>query len=258
MGAKIPISQLRRGSQRRAAADAVFGGIAAGRTYDQLCMDIPEAIVRAGGHRNHRGPYWYKWLYENVCRDDGADLCPPPPHYYKASIAPTAAPTAATPIAKAPSRKVFISYRRDDTLHAAGRLCDRLSADLGHGVVFFDVDAIPPGANFVKVIQEAVSGCAVLLAVIGRNWITAADGQGTRRLDNPRDFVRLEILEALKLRIHVIPILFHDATMPSPDELPDEIGEFSLLQACAISGTTFHADVDRLVKAIRAELGRMG
>lgn len=257
MGTKIPISRIRLGTQRRAAADVVFHGVAAGRTYDQICSDIPPAIIRAGGHQNHKGPGWYKWLYENVCRDDGADLCPPPAHYYRPAIAHIPA-TGAALAPKAPSRKIFISYRRDDTLHAAGRISDRLSAELGQGVVFFDVDAIPPGANFLKVIQEAVSGCAVLLAIIGRHWMTSGDGQGKRRLDDPRDFVRIEISEALKLRISVIPILIDDATMPAPDELPSELEEFSFLQACSISGgTTFRTDVDRLLKAIKPELGRV-
>ena len=89
--------------------------------------------------------------------------------------------------------KVFISYRRDDSAGQAGRIQDRLEREFGRDLLFMDVDAIPLGMNFVKVLHEEVAKCGVLLAVIGPNWLELRDEAGNRRLDNPNDFVRIEI-----------------------------------------------------------------
>jgi hypothetical protein len=87
-------------------------------------------------------------------------------------------------------RRIFISYRRDDARHIAGRLCDRLEERFPGAHVFMDVDTIEPGADFVASIQEAVTRCDVLIAVIGRGWLTLEDGAGHRRIDRPDDYVR--------------------------------------------------------------------
>src|SRR5262245_46730469 len=102
---------------------------------------------------------------------------------------------------------LFISYRRDDSAGHAGRVYDRLEREFGRDRLVMDVDSIPLGANFLKVIGEEVAKCDVLLAIIGPGWLDARDEKGIRRLDNPDDFVRIEIATALKRAIPVIPIL---------------------------------------------------
>jgi hypothetical protein len=89
--------------------------------------------------------------------------------------------------------------------------------------VFMDIDGIALGADFVKAIQKKVSECDVLIAVIGERWLTSEDGRGGRRLDNPEDFVRMEIATALKRDIRVIPVLVDGAVMPPSTELPDDL-----------------------------------
>ena len=89
--------------------------------------------------------------------------------------------------------KVFISYRRDDSKHMADRVYDRLVARFGKGNVFKDVDAIPLGADFRKVLEEAVQWCDVLLALLGERWTSITNEAGQRRLEDPNDFVRIEI-----------------------------------------------------------------
>jgi len=103
--------------------------------------------------------------------------------------------------------KVFISYRQEDSAAYAGRIQDRLERELGRDLLFIDVDGIPLGVSFVKVLREEVAQCGVLLAVIGPNWFDMRDEDGIRRLDNPTDFVRIEIAAALQREIPVIPIL---------------------------------------------------
>jgi hypothetical protein len=89
--------------------------------------------------------------------------------------------------------KVFISYRRDDSAGHAGRVYDRLEREFGRDLLVMDVDSIPLGTNFVKVLGEEVVKCDVLLAIIGPGWLDARDENGKRRLENPDDFVRIEI-----------------------------------------------------------------
>jgi len=103
--------------------------------------------------------------------------------------------------------RIFISYRRDDSGGWAGRLYDRISQHFGRDHVFMDIDTIEPGLDFVEVIEQAVGSCDALLALIGRQWLTLTDDDGQRRLDNPEDFVRLEIAAALVRNIRVIPVL---------------------------------------------------
>ena len=114
--------------------------------------------------------------------------------------------------------KIFISYRRDDSAGYAGRLFDHLAARFGAKNVFMDIDTIEPGEDFRTVVENAVSTCDVVLAMIGKQWLSLSDAQGGRRLDDPRDWVRIEIATALaNSRVRVIPVLVRDASMPGGD-----------------------------------------
>src|SRR5262245_58407928 len=102
---------------------------------------------------------------------------------------------------------LFVSYRRSDTSDVTGRIFDQLRSRYGTAHLFKDVDSIPYGADFRKVIQEAVGQCDVLLAVIGDDWLTVQDADGKRRIDNPDDYVHVEVASALERNIPVIPVL---------------------------------------------------
>ena len=117
-------------------------------------------------------------------------------------------------------RAIFISYRREDTEGQAGRLFDDLVEQFGKDSVFMDVAGIEPGRDFRRAIDEQVSSCGVLLALIGKSWLDAKDESGRRRLDDAMDFVRLETGSALKRDIPVIPVLVRGASMPRADQLP--------------------------------------
>jgi len=151
--------------------------------------------------------------------------------------------------------RVFISYRRDDSAADTGRLYDALAARFGRESVFMDIDAIPPGADFAQVIQESVSACQVLIAVIGRKWLGAADAAGRPRLTDAQDFVRLEIQAALQQNLRVIPVLVQGATMPPADLLPDSLGNLSGRNALEISYGRWHYDAARLIATLE-ESGR--
>ena len=145
---------------------------------------------------------------------------------------------------------IFISYRRDDSRHAAGRLVDRLGQKFTREQLFMDVDAIEPGLDFLKVINQKVSACDVMLAVIGPNWLNAADENGKRRLDNPRDFVRMEVEAALARDIRVIPVLVDGAQMPREEQLPAPLRPIVLRNAVRLAHERFGAEADALAKSL--------
>jgi formylglycine-generating enzyme required for sulfatase activity len=151
--------------------------------------------------------------------------------------------------------KVFISYRRDDAAGHAGRVHDRLEREFGADLLFMDVDAIPLGVNFTKVLRDEVARCDVLLALIGPNWLNVRDKQDHRRLDNPADFLRIEIATALQRNIPVIPILLDGARMPEPDELPKDLEELSVRNGIDIRHASFQADMDKLIRGLKGTPG---
>ncbi|HLJ65928.1 MAG TPA: toll/interleukin-1 receptor domain-containing protein [Chloroflexota bacterium] len=150
--------------------------------------------------------------------------------------------------------RVFISYRRDDTGGYAGWLADDLRDRLGETQVFMDVDSLRPGVNWVAQLQNEVTSCDVLVAMIGRHWLTAEDDQGNRRLTDPHDYVRLEIEAALERDILVVPALVHGATLPRAEDLPESLRPLLHHQAIELTDSRFRADVQELIDTIEGRL----
>lgn len=152
---------------------------------------------------------------------------------------------------------IFLSYRRDDSAGFAGRLADALESEFGVGSVFRDVDDIRPGEDFIQAIESQLRHVGAVLVIIGPHWLaTGADGQ--RRLDNPSDFVRLEIQAALGSGKPVIPLLVGGAKMPSMADLSAAIASLPRLQAVVLSDSNWHGDVKRLVASLRPLLPNAG
>src|SRR5271165_999741 len=152
------------------------------------------------------------------------------------------------------SGQIFISYRRDDNPAWARSLYDRLTQHFGENQVFRDVDGIPLGKDFLKEIERRVGECDVLIAVIGERWLTSTDQQGGKRLENPKDFVRMEIGTALRRDIRVIPVLVDGVSMPKSTDLPDDLKELVYRNALQIGDTHFDDDCRRLTEAIEEVL----
>ncbi len=151
-------------------------------------------------------------------------------------------------------RAIFISYRRNDTEGEAGRLFDDLVSEFGENSVFMDVAAIEAGRDFRKVIDESVSTCGILLAIVGKNWLDAKDENGKRRLDDPMDFVRLETASALRRDIPVIPVLVRGAKMPRPEELPEDLRDLAYRNCVELTHARWGSDLQLLVDALRRQL----
>ena len=130
--------------------------------------------------------------------------------------------------------QIVISYRRQDSADVTGRIYDHLVREFGRASVFKDVDTIPPGADFREAIKSAVSTANVFLAIIGDRWLTVADEEGRRCIDDPNDFVRIEIETALKRDFQLIPLLVRGSRMPTPAELPDALRALSYRNALPV------------------------
>ncbi len=153
---------------------------------------------------------------------------------------------------------VFISYRREDSAAYAGRLFDILSAEFGADNTFMDVDDIKGGDDFTTVIERKLSVSDAMVAVIGEHWLSVTDPNGGRRLDNPNDFVRMEISKALQRGIRVIPVLVGGATLPHPSDLPADLQALCERQAMEIRDTRFHDDAKELIDVLHGTLHGTG
>jgi formylglycine-generating enzyme required for sulfatase activity len=147
--------------------------------------------------------------------------------------------------------KIFISYRRDDSASDSGRIDDKLAPHYGRANVFKDVDTIPLGVDFRQVLTTEVAKCDVMLVVIGRQWVSVIDERGKRRLDNPSDFVRIEVEAALARNIPVIPVLMQNVPMPQERNLPASLAPLAFRNSIAIrSDPYFHQDMDLLIRRL--------
>jgi ketosteroid isomerase-like protein len=145
--------------------------------------------------------------------------------------------------------RIFISYRRDDAAGYARSIYDRLDARFPKSI-FMDASRIEPGADFVKAIEEAVGACDTLIVLMGKHWRGGrAPSEG--RLDDPNDFVRLEIATALKRNIQVIPVLLREAKPPGAQDLPDDIAQLARIHALEITDEDFDHDIQRLASHIK-------
>ena len=145
--------------------------------------------------------------------------------------------------------RVFINYRRRDTRHVAGRLRDRIVSQFGADSVFVDVESILPGQDYVAAIDSAVSQCMVMCVLVGETWLRP-DPNGTRRIDDEHDRLRLEIEAGLRHRTVVIPVLVDEATMPKGADLPAALEPLSRHQAVRLRYDSFTSDSDHLLKVI--------
>ena len=153
---------------------------------------------------------------------------------------------------------VFVSYRREDTAGEARALFNELSTKLGKESVFMDVDNIALGRDFRQVLREHLAACDLLLVIVGKGWVEAKDASGRNRLEQPNDFVRLEIESALKRNIPVTPVLVQGAQMPTVDQLPVDVRDFAYRNGFELSHARWESDVAEMCKRLGLGKNAMG
>src|SRR6516225_6014706 len=152
---------------------------------------------------------------------------------------------------------VFISYRRENAAGEARALFNDLAERLGENSVFMDVDSIALGRDFRSALQQTTASCDLMLVLIGRNWADAKDEGGRVRLENPADYVRLEVEAALRRNIAVTPVLVQGAHMPAPEDLPAEIRDLAYRNGFELSHNRWESDVGEMVRRLDLD-GRTG
>lgn len=141
--------------------------------------------------------------------------------------------------------RVFISYRRDDTGHVAGRLQDRLVSDFGATNVFLDVYSVMMGQDFRDAVRVRLAASDVVLLLVGSDW-------QPELLHRDNDYVRFEIEQALIGQKHIIPVLVDTAVMPDAQEVPESIRAVVYRNAVPLRrDLDFETDIARLIAGIR-------
>ena len=153
--------------------------------------------------------------------------------------------------------KIFISYRRGDSIAYAGRIHDHLSQHFGADKVFMDIGGIAPGEDFVNVLDTRVADSDVVIALIGPGWLNASDERG-RRIDQPDDFVRYELAAALEQGKRLIPVLVSGARMPGADQLPPALARLARCQAHPVDDSRFAYDLDALIRTLERRPSLLG
>lgn len=151
--------------------------------------------------------------------------------------------------------EIVVSYRRDDAQGTTGRLYDRLSEHFGREDVFLDVETLAIGEDYRRRITETIASAKVLLAIVGKHWLTVQNAEGVARIEDPADDVRLEIATALQTGLSVFPVLVDGAEMPKDTQLPSDIAPFAYRNGHRIDPARFHRDVDQLIEALERQLG---
>lgn len=150
---------------------------------------------------------------------------------------------------------IFLSYRRSDSVGAAGRLFDRLAEHFGADQVFRDIDSIEAGENFEESIRNALRLATVVLVVIGPRWLEARSQDGARRIDDPADYVRREIETALSSDAAVVPLLVEGAALPAPESVPASVKALTLRNDWELSDRRWDSDTRNLIKHLEQGLG---
>lgn len=151
--------------------------------------------------------------------------------------------------------RIYLSYRRMDAPAYAGRLFDHLSRHFGPDAVFMDLDDIARGQDFALAIDSALNACEVVLVVIGKGWVSCTGQDGRRRLEDPKDWVRLEVVATLRRNVLVVPVLVDGARIPDPADLPEELRPLCRRNACELSDLRWSYDVGELVKDLEKAIG---
>lgn len=146
--------------------------------------------------------------------------------------------------------RIFISYRRDDSLNAANGINDGLSSRLPTASIFMDLDSIPAGTDFIEQIERFLESCDTVLVLIGPQWLGATDAAGRRRLDDPSDYVRAEVASALASTARVFPVILDGAQMPSARDLPEDLAPLARINAFELAQRRWRGDMDHLASLI--------
>jgi hypothetical protein len=146
---------------------------------------------------------------------------------------------------------IFIGYRRSDSRSDAHVIYDHLVATFGEPNVFFDIASIAPGADFRQMLDIHLRKSSAFVALIGPGWLHSVDAAGNSRLNDPHDYVAMEITVALDRGIPIIPVLLRGAAMPNTQMLPVRLRQLCFLNAITIDAEAPGSGLSTLVGVLR-------
>ena len=153
------------------------------------------------------------------------------------------------------TESIFISYRRDDSQDVVGRMYDKLVIRYGSDNVIRDIDSLTIGRPFPEALDDAVATAAIILVIIGKQWVTLCNDDGTQRLADPNDFVRREVIRAIESHKSVVPILVSGAEMPAKQDIPAPLHPLLDQHGSRVRpDPDFHHDMERLMRQIDAAI----
>jgi hypothetical protein len=160
-------------------------------------------------------------------------------------------PPASVDSPRGARHQVVLSYRRNDSRDITGRIYDRLVHDIGKESVFRDIDSIPLAIAYPQRLEQAIRDASIVFVIIGPNWVSAANDDGSLRLFDPADYVRREVELALQFGVPIAPLTIAGARKPRADELPDSIKPLATRQGLSIRpDPDFHRDMDDLIRQL--------
>jgi hypothetical protein len=152
---------------------------------------------------------------------------------------------------------IFINYRSDDDGFAAAHIDARLRVEFGPEKVFRDARSLRPATYFPPELMRRLEDSTVILAVIGPRWLSLTNSAGSRRIDDPADYVRLELRIAFEQNKHVLPLLLNDARLPAVADLPGDITKLALCQVLRLRQRFDGSDLDLLVAELATHIPRI-
>jgi hypothetical protein len=157
----------------------------------------------------------------------------------------------------APGHCIYVSYRASGDRRLADQICERIRQRFGAEILIRDLDSVPLGVTHGQLLEESMARTAVMLVVVDPDWRTAErpDGEG-RRLDDPRDFVRMEVSAALRRRVPQIVLNAADERLSARD-LPLSLTALAQQPVLPIRSAEDERrrDLDRLIGRLEAMLG---
>ena len=160
-------------------------------------------------------------------------------------------------LGKMRAMRVFISYRRDDSMVTAALLYRELTSRPEFADAFMDIRNIGYGDNFVASIDKALGDAEVVVVVIGPRWTEML--QARLRGD---DWVRHEVATALRLRdgappdrapLRVLPVLIGGAKAPVEDALPADLAPLARVGMQTFDERALKASINTLLEALQSE-----
>jgi formylglycine-generating enzyme required for sulfatase activity len=153
--------------------------------------------------------------------------------------------------------RVFINYRRVESLNQAQHLKTLFDKAFGEKRVFLDVRGIEGGENWLQTLERQVAACDAMVVLIGKEWTNLKDEHGNRRLDNPHDKVRFEISQALLRNLPIVPVSIDGAAIPKAAQLPDSLMQLALIQAMPLRAESFTQDAAAIIERLRVLLAKL-